>query len=282
MKREIPDILIEQLALDELDPRVKRELVKDSEVLRRLENLKASNAEILETYSPAETAKRIEGRLQVMRQAEESVAKTSGADVEGERAVRRAGKVRRAVVGLAQSRAFFPALAAAAAIALVIGFLPLLTSGGMSPNESSGVRVKGAGPVLHVYRETKNGVELLKAGASASAHDLLQLSYIAAGAQYGMIFSIDGSGTVTLHFPERSRTAARLESGGEVALPYSYELDNAPRFERFYLVTSQKEFSVDEILSIARKAATSGALSSTALPRGFKVASFTVDKETTR
>lgn len=270
MKPEISDLLIEQLYLDEVDPELKKRLMADPEVVRRLENLERSNAEILEAYPPARMTERIEARVKVSDSVKLSAERSSEN--------RDSGWGLRRIV---QWKGFYPTLAAAAVIALVIGMLPLLTRGGVTPVDGSGVRIKGVGPVIHVYRETSNGAEQLHDGATARAHDLLQISYLASGAEYGLVFSIDGSGTVTLHFPEGSRTAARLKNGGEVALPHSYELDNAPSFERFYFVTSTKDFPVEEILRIARKAATSGR-SSLSLPGGFQVATFTVNKGTKR
>jgi hypothetical protein len=283
MKREIPDFLIEQLYLDEIDPQVKAELLADPEVLRRLENLRVSNAEILETYPAADMVYRINGRLEAIRRAEEAGKdaafvrlRPSRHRTPGAMGIREG--VRRAV----QWRGFFPVLAAAAALALIVGVVPGLMRGGLNPGVETGVRIKGVGPVLHVYRETPKGAELLPNGSPASAHDLLQLSYISAGAEYGMIFSVDGSGTVTLHFPDASKSSARLKSGGEVALPYSYELDNAPSFERFYFVTSTREFPVDEILSVARRATTAGNSAEIDFPKGFSVASVTLHKEPKR
>ncbi len=269
MKPEIPDLLIEQLYLDEVDPELKKKLLADPEVVRRLERLRRSNAEILEAYPPARMTEQIEARLKAAEGVKLSVARPSG-DRQSGRTFRR----------LVQWKGFYPALAAAAVIALVIGMLPLLTRGGITSADDNGVRIKGVGPSIHVYRETSNGAEQLHNGATARAHDLLQISYVASGAEYGLIFSIDGSGTVTLHFPESARSAALLKKGGEVALPHSYELDNAPSFERFYFVTSTKDFPVEEILRIARKAATTGRTTHLNLPAGFQVATFTVNKGT--
>lgn len=278
MKRDIPDFLIEQLHLDELDPRIKAELMQDFSVVERLENLQASDAEILQAYPPAEMGRRIEARLRAVMEAE---GRSSGARVaSGDGRMRPVAGLRRRLVAVVHWKGFYPVLAAAAVLALVVGFLPLVGRAGVRPEGESGVHIKGAGPVLHVYRETPEGAERLANGTGASTHDLLQLSYISAGAPYGMIFSIDGSGTVTLHFPQTGRDAAALESGGEVVLPYSYELDNAPRFERFYFVTADKDFPLDEILNIARNAVRRGNLSSVAFPPEFRVAVFTVNKET--
>ena len=75
----------------------------------------------------------------------------------------------------------------------------------------------------------------------------MQLSYVCADPEYALIVSVDGNGVVTSHFPEDSTDSALLEKGGEFPLSYSYKLDDAPSFERFYLVTSNEEFSLESI-----------------------------------
>ena len=77
--------------------------------------------------------------------------------------------------------------------------------------------------------------------------DILQLSYVCADPEYALIVSVDGNGIVTPHFPEDSTDSSLLERGGEHPLSYSYVLDDAPSFERFYLVTCDEEFSLDSI-----------------------------------
>ena len=58
----------------------------------------------------------------------------------------------------------------------------------------------------------------------------------------------DGNGNVTRHFPENSWQAAQLiHRNDETPLDFSYELDNAPDFECFIMVTSKKQFSLDGI-----------------------------------
>jgi hypothetical protein len=65
----------------------------------------------------------------------------------------------------------------------------------------------------------------------------LQVAYVAAAARYGVIISIDGLGAVTLHFPMEENGDTELRHGEEVFIR-SYALDNAPAFERFYMVTA--------------------------------------------
>jgi hypothetical protein len=119
-----------------------------------------------------------------------------------------------------------PALAAAAALALVV------VPGGDTD------RLKGAdtAPALEVFVDTKAGPAPLVAGAAVRAGEVLQLRLVPRGARYGVVVSLDGRGAVTRHFPDGGDTALPAASA---ALPFSFELDDAPGFERFFLVTSE-------------------------------------------
>src|SRR6185436_11941296 len=76
------------------------------------------------------------------------------------------------------------------------------------------------------------------------------------GRTYGAIVSIDGRGAVTLHLPRQGARATRLPEGGEtVLLDRAYELDDAPRWERFFFVTGEAPFEIEPLLEAARRAA---------------------------
>ncbi len=98
---------------------------------------------------------------------------------------------------------------------------------------------KGGGPVLVASRITSAGTEALFDGAAVAAGDVVQLGWLAPSTSMsvqGMVVSIDGRGAVTRHLPlSASAAAPTLASKG--SLPSSYELDDAPLFERFFLVT---------------------------------------------
>ena len=154
---------------------------------------------------------------------------------------------------------------------------------GTGPEET---RLKGARPHLVVHRQTAGGAETLGAGDPARAGDVLQVGYVAApprgGATYGVILSIDGRGTVTLHHPSGEGPASRLEGEGERLLGHAYRLDDAPGYERFFLVTSPRPFRVSAALEAARKLAVSprGArLADLELPRGLVQGSLLLVKE---
>lgn len=108
------------------------------------------------------------------------------------------------------------------------------------------VRIKGAGAKLIVWRKSSDEVERLESGAVAHTGDVLQLEYNAAGASYGVIGSLDGRGSFTLHYPANSAATTRLKSG-VTPLGFAYQLDDAPAFERFFFVTADKPLKVDEI-----------------------------------
>lgn len=126
------------------------------------------------------------------------------------------------------------ALVAAAALLLV-----------RSPDEADGHRARGLAPSLEVYRQTDAGPERLAPGTRVSNGEVLQLSVVRGDATHGWIVSIDGRGAVTLH------------GGGELPpgrtnLPDAYRLDDAPSFERFFLVTDDEPIAREDVVRAAR------------------------------
>jgi hypothetical protein len=96
-----------------------------------------------------------------------------------------------------------------------------------------------------------------------------------------VLLSIDGARRVTLHWPEnKDGAAAALKASGESRLPSSYELDDAPAFERFFLVRAATPFSVATAMQAARALAAQPAArtQTLALPPGFEQISLAFDK----
>lgn len=139
------------------------------------------------------------------------------------------------------------------AVAAVIVRSPQLP--GTSPGDSDGVRLKGPGPAIVAFRKAGDTSAPLHDGDVARERDVIRLGYQSAGRAFGAIVSMDGRGVVTQHLPLTGTTPARLEAGGVVLLDAAYELDDAPRFERFCLVTSDRPFDVVVVLDAARTAA---------------------------
>jgi hypothetical protein len=145
----------------------------------------------------------------------------------------------------------------------------------------SGDRIKGLRPTLTLYRRTANGGETLADGAIVRPGDVVRVAYHAARRVYGVILSIDGRGSVTVHLPSRGDRAVRLKSDPTVLLDTAYELDDAPRWERFYFVTGDAAFAVRPIIDAAHAAAaaTTDTPPRLVLPGGLDQATFSLQKE---
>jgi hypothetical protein len=115
------------------------------------------------------------------------------------------------------------------------------------------VRLKGLTPHLLIHRKAASGdaPAPLAEGATARAGDVLQVSYVAADALYGVVLSLDGRGAVTLHFPADAQASTALTAGGAIPLPHAYLLDDAPAFERFILITSPQPLDIPQLLQAA-------------------------------
>lgn len=111
-------------------------------------------------------------------------------------------------------------------------------------------RIKGD-PHLLVFRQIQSGQEQLAPDAPAKPGEVIQLRAVTGGQRYGVIFSLDGRGAVTLHYPEEASGSTSL-TPGDMALPHAYQLDDAPSFERFFFITSEKPLDVSALLSSAR------------------------------
>jgi hypothetical protein len=266
MKRDeeerVSDLSLEQYRLGELPlaaaARLAERLGRDPALAARLESLAASDAEILAAHPPADVAADIRGRLAAGERGEE-------------RRARRLAPVR------------FSTLALPAAAALLLSLSLVLVRDRLM---GDGNRLKGITTALSAWRKAGDGAERLADGAKARAGDVVQLSYVAAGARYGVIFSIDGRGVLTFHLPEGwgagpARSPA-LDAGGEITLASAYELDDAPSFERFFLVYGDAPFEVSAAAEPARRLATRPAAAERGrleLPRQLRQASFLLVKE---
>ena len=145
---------------------------------------------------------------------------------------------------------------AAAAVLLAAIIIPAgLKNSKVAATQAPTERVKGNAPAatsgepqIKLYRQKGLEIQALKDGDFARSGDVIQITYNAGQSEYGVIFSVDGNGNITRHFPENSWNAAKLEHrADETPLDFSYELDNAPDFECFIMVTSNKQFSLEGI-----------------------------------
>jgi hypothetical protein len=140
-------------------------------------------------------------------------------------------------------------------------------------------------PRLEIWRQVDGNAEVLAPGAKVKPFDSLQIAYQSAGRTYGMIVSLDGRGRFTLHYPESFNAEPLLTQGSPVVLNFAYQLDDAPRFERFFFITSHDPFQVNAIWALLEKqlggSNTPSAWAIDAvpnLPAGFDVFSFLLNK----
>ena len=111
-------------------------------------------------------------------------------------------------------------------------------------NVDDGTRIKGMSASLEVWKKMgDSAVQMVNLG-DASEGDEIQLRYRVPQKCFGMLFSMDGNGTVTMHMGD-GNNAIELEPGKMTTLPFAYKLDNAPKFEKFFLLTSQNSFAID-------------------------------------
>lgn len=115
----------------------------------------------------------------------------------------------------------FAVLAASVAAALFV-FVPSL---GIDQT-----RTKGGPSDFGVYRMTRDGFDVLTSPANVQRGDVVQLRYRVTRPGMAAIYSIDGRGVLTEH------RAPAAVTPGEVLRTRAFELDDAPRFERFVLV----------------------------------------------
>ena len=252
-----PEWLVERLALGELDAEAAADVrarlaAEGRDVDAELARLAASSREILEAHPPARIAAAVRARAA-------------------------------AQPGAWRWRVGAP-LVLASAVALVLVLRPAphanFDATGDAPEQ---VTIKGdANARVVVYRRAGTVSERLRDGTPAARGDLLQLAYLAGDARFGALLSIDGRGHVTVHWPEAgAEIAAPLSARGEVRLPSAYELDDAPAFERFFLVTADAPFPVAPVLEAARALAAHPAEArarALPLPSSLRQASLTLDK----
>lgn len=237
----INEWILERFVLGELPKaemdRIESRIQKEPNLKEEIERLRHSDREILEHYPASVMVREITEGVNALCPGKPSLP----------------------------SRTFFrtgPVFATVAA-ALLISFSLILfrpfSSSHARPDPDN--RVKGiasidpAVPSLHVFRRKQGDVEELRNGAGAVAFDLLQLGYTAGGFRFGIIFSIDGNGTVTLHYPYDSGQNPLLIHKKLVFLNNSYELDRAPEYERFFFIYSLNELDVKKILRAADRLA---------------------------
>lgn len=265
-------------------------------LLERMAQGELDSAEVADLRARlAAEGRSLDEELEGLRQSDRQILDRLPRDSMGAAIRRRAAKD--AQVGpRSRLSMLFPPLALAGALGLVILVARGLGDNGSGPapgraSDDEVTIIKGdlpRSPQLLVYRQrpdraSATASELLSDGASGARSDLLQLAYSKAPeGLYGVLISIDGAGKVTQHLPEEgARQAAVLTSLRELRLPSAYELDDAPDFERFVLITASRPFAITVALDAAKALARRGDAARTQplpLGPGFRQTSLLLNK----
>jgi hypothetical protein len=221
-KKNVPDLKLEQYLLGELKPsevnELKKQLTTDECLLKRLTMLKQSEKDFSEQYPTDWLKKRIG-----IRESMQDITSRS------------------------LKLALIPVLCT-----LII--VPILLVGINRNNHllASSERTKGEIHSLSVYRKTDLGHEFLTNGTVTHKGDLLQLEYsVSDSLLFGMILSFDGNGNTTIHLGNSDGTSIQLAQRRKM-LPFSYELDDAPDFEKFFFITSRKSFVLNDCINLCK------------------------------
>ncbi|MDO4506604.1 MAG: hypothetical protein Q4B64_06610 [Spirochaetales bacterium] len=221
----IPQLLLEEINLGEKNARDYYDKYGKEELEKALAELRKSDEEILAAYPMKEMQEKFE-------------EKTSASE-------------KRNVLSFRSYRTWAMSAAAALAVFLCAPFMYNSFKAGKSE-----IRVKGnssSGSQIRLYRQEGSDVVKLSSGDRAKENDVIQITYIPADKNYGIIFSLDGNGNITRHFPEDNWAAGKLvKNGEEVPLSFSYRLDDAPEFECFVFVSSRDEFAMEELEGLSK------------------------------
>ncbi len=218
----IPQLLLEEINLGEKNARDYYDKYGKEELEKALADLRKSDEEILMAYPLKDMRLKIEDKAPV--------------------------KETKNVLKFRSFRVWTMSAAAALAIAFCV---PFMYNGLKEKQNGTEVRLKGENSShsqLRLYKQSGSEILRLASGDRAQENDVIQITYIPGNKDYGVIFSFDGNGNITRHFPDDSWTAEKLEkTGEEVPLSFSYALDAAPEYECFIFVASKEEFSLDRI-----------------------------------
>lgn len=238
--RQIKAWILERYLLGELPPSRMEEITllakENPDIKKEIDQIKQAGAEILKKHPPETMLP------EILRRYKENS---------------RQARLREKAGPIIRKRLLYatPVLA----FALLLLFI-VFVKDGTTPNNT---RIKGEESLdftktqIIIYKKTNNKIELLNKREQAKAGDLLQLAYVPAGKRYGVIFSIDGKGVVTLHYPQNRSDSSILKQEKKNLLLSAYELDNAPDFERFFFITAMTEIAVQSMINKAEALALS-------------------------
>lgn len=288
MSDRIPDLLLERLRRGELAPveaaRLRARLGAEGEA--RLAALEVDDRRVLAEHAPGRVVAEVERRLRGDGMAWQKAVGEPDRVVwhggwpgwqdkwQGRWQGRWLGSLRRwrgPILGLT--------LAGAAAVAAIVGL-----SGVSSPDgrpdplgiEGDGVRAKGDARLL-IYRPGAGAEpDLLAEGSPVRAGDVVQLGVLLDRPGHVAVVSVDGRGALTVHHPVGAATV--LLPAGRQIFDHAFAFDDAPDFERFFLVTAPDVIDLDA-LRLAVEGLDDAREDALALPAEWRQTSILIVKE---
>ena len=250
MKDNYSNIKLEQYVLNELSDEETRQLeraAEENESLRnRINAIRQSNTEIETSIDEAKMMREINYRIK-----NNSIRQEQNKENQKQAKTISWGRLAYAM----------PVVAIVA-----ISTLMLKENVSVSPTNvievtEDGVRYKGLEPHINIYQQIGDGSKLVKNHTTLHEGDSLQLSYVAAGQKFGAIFSIDGNDVVTHHFPldmqSSIKSPEKLMPSGEFMMERSYQLDDAPKYEHFFFISSTSSFDLQKVIELAQNSTSS-------------------------
>lgn len=266
----IPSRIIEGIYNTELKAQDYYSLYGKDNIDKALFEIQKSNVEILNKYSPLQMKEAV---LSKMGKSCES--KTSRKTLLSKSKTTKSFSQFR-IISYAAAAVFIAAIAIPVSLNTIKSKNPVPTERTKGPANAQTVQESN----LTLYRQNGREIRTLKNGEFAHKGDVLQLTYQAGNADYGIIFSVDGNGNITRHFPENSWTSGKLKhSNEEIPLDFSYELDDAPDYEYFIMVTSASQFTLENIENKIKDSKNLEYLKKHSfLPKNTQIKSFLIEK----
>jgi len=226
--KNIPDFILEQYMLNELDLDKKREveimIEGSSELKEQIERMKTDNDLILEKYPSHKMSTIIKEKVKEEKKVKLTIF------------------------------FFKPQYSLLLVLPLIVFFSYQFLEEPIKiikvPKEH--INIKGEYGIK-VARLAGKEINMLENGNTAKEGDLIQLKYHIPTGKFGILLSLDGRGEITYHLLQNQNGSTDLNGEKKLTLQNSYELDDAPNFERFFMVVSESELSIEEISNKVRK-----------------------------
>lgn len=232
----IPTWKLERYLLGELPPKemliLQKQINDNLHLQLQLETLQKSNADFLNENDPKQSARRIlalSGAKKEFAKQKEFEAETTIKSWWG------------TVLSMPMQRVSAVFLALFAAVIV----WQISHQSALPVNE---IRTKGLNARIELWQKEGDSVALILDSAQLKKDDLVQIRIHPASRCFAAVVSIDGRGNWTTHLPATGPLATYVEPGKNEFLPFSYQLDDAPNYEVFWLISAEAPFHVDSLI----------------------------------